>query len=484
MSVSDWPIAILTLTHLLKEKASRISAVFHGDTQDKCLIGDIIFQLSTKAKETVFETCSKRLNGNFISLRKLLIYEGFGDDGDDAGFVTAEEDFDEEEISVATDESFYDLPTLPVKDKNPEVQPIQREIRNDVQSIRREIRKKERPHEPPSTNLRHLINGSQESKKKAKERLLAELSQDAVRQEPKRNSELFVKVSPHREGFQKNRSMKAVHSGVGESVKAKEEVSVKQPIELRHMINARKVLVKKETESSILPSKSLETEKQPETNCVPESIVATENPHVDADDDTKSDDQESQDHSDLSPVLEYDQDTMPALAVVKELTNPTIKRPTQVMWKDTESELTLTISFRDCDLTQDLIKNCLHLNVEEQAFSLEYMENLYSLVSFTSGLMHQVVPCKTNHHCHGLNLTVYLKKQVPRIWQGSSPFMEDGHYLKKHWIVHDPMDFECNEEDQEEKEQDLPILPWMAQTGPSTESVSEYSFLSLFSLLR
>ena len=61
--------------------------------------------------------------------------------------------------------------------------------------------------------------------------------------------------------------------------------------------------------------------------------------------------------------------------------------------------------------------------------------------------------------------------------------MEDGHYLKKHWIVHDPMDFECNEDDQEEKEQDLPILPW-THGGPSTESVSEYSFLSLFSILR
>ena len=146
MSVSDWPIAILTLTHLLKEKASRISAVFHGDTQDKCLIGDIIFQLSTKAKETVFETCSKRLNGSFISLRKLLIYEGFGDDGDDAGFVTAEEDFDEEEISVATDESFYDLPTLPVKDKRSKQMLIHSRASKDLKETA--LKKKNTKNEP------------------------------------------------------------------------------------------------------------------------------------------------------------------------------------------------------------------------------------------------------------------------------------------------------------------------------------------------
>ena len=537
MELDEWPISILTTTHLLKEKATKIWAHLEtngGHRQKNSYSGDIIFQIPPNAKEIVFENWSKHPKGGIISMRKLLIYEGFGDDGQDEGFVTAEEDSDNDEISL-------DI--------------FAQSSHNSVSANHKcmetydDVGRKEGGHylvdnfgqvPDPNVNFSTKPKKINEGRKEAKKRLLAELSDEEESIEPfgyqgfstnyrtgKKDDpgidpvgqllpplkESVQTMNQHSFEFGQSFSLKCQDDEIPSSCKGETWLQTDNesigPNDLRNLINSRrrlqqglgfKELCKSKQAKQTDPKKNENPEANSSRSCLgarpknqrnylndikisnrkldeyAQNIEESSKPELSEDkrvpyprvskieEQEDGDDATDSDEGNSGPaILEYDQDTMPALAIVKDCSPLlTTKRPTQVMWKDNETHLLLDISFRDCDLKQDLIKTFLHLCVEQQVFSMEYMDNLFSVVCLKFQLSECVVPCQTNVSFRGLNLKISLKKLVPKACHAPSPFIEEGQYVKKHWIIHDPMDFECSDADGEENDllHNQSLLPW------------------------
>ena len=491
MELDEWPISILTTTHLLKEKATKIWAQVEknncGEKQIKnSFTGDIIFEIPSSAKETVFENWSKHPKGGNISMRKLLIYEGFGDDGKDEGFVTAEEDSDDNEISV-------DI--LDRQRSRQSVSPLAKHKCMDDYDVGKNVANR---HHDPVDNVAcqpvfdpNEINFStkpkrmdeEERRKKAQRRFLAELSEEEKEDESIDPFGPLIPAAPIKKFGQKKNNQnlnsafkKRFSPNYQAGKRERSQALPNDSNDLRHLINARSLqkglgfleLCKSEQPAKLQtdPKKNEDFEansREKEERAQFPMLVS----EIEDDDDKDPVDYSDQVRTLETAILEYDQDTMPALAVVKDSGSNSsqallsTKRPTQVMWKDNETHLLLDISFRDCDLKQDLIKTFLHLSVEEKMFSMEYMDDLFSVICLKFQLSECVVPCQTNLSFRGLNLTISLKKLVPKACHAPSPFIEEGQYVKKHWIIHDPMDFDCS--DNEEKNDPLhnqSLLPW------------------------
>lgn len=411
MELDEWPISILTTTHLLKEKATKIWAHLEtngGSRQKNSYSGDIIFQIPPNAKEIVFENWSKHPKGGIISMRKLLIYEGFGDDGQDEGFVTAEEDSDNDEISL-------DI--------------FAQSSHNSVSANHKcmetyDVGRKEGGHylvdnfgqvPDPNVNFSTEPKKINEGRKEAKKRLLAELSDEEESIEPfgyqgfSTNYRTGNKDDPgidpvgqllpplkgsvqtmnqHSFEFGQSFSLKCQDDEIPSSCKGETWLQTDNesigPNDLRNLINSRrklqqglgfKELCKSKQAKQTDPKKNENPEANSSRSCLgarpknqrnylndikisnrkldeyAQNIEESSKPELSEDKRvpyprvSKIEEQEDGDDATVSDegnsgpaILEYDQDTMPALAIVKDCSPLlTTKRPTQVMWKDKNS---------------------------------------------------------------------------------------------------------------------------------------------------
>ena len=148
----------------------------------------------------------------------------------------------------------------------------------------------------------------------------------------------------------------------------------------------------------------------------------------------------------ISPIeistIGSENDEMPSLAVVHEISNFQANNPTKLEWWETDECVNLVLSFHGLvEGQEDLCDSNFYLCITPKKFTMRYLSSLPQLISMDNYVLsHEIIPTKTQFSLKGLSVRITLEKAQNKVWNCLTPFLnEDGKTLKAPWIHVDPI---------------------------------------------